>query len=77
MQQMTIYDFLPDPNVTLEVDVRGIMDDAYCPRCGDMIPDKCIDATKCPECGQKITWGLWHRLNPEYQNGKWNFIKND
>jgi len=73
MQQMTIYDFIPDPNKVLEVDVRGLLDDAYCPNCEDGIPDRFIDEPKCPWCGQRIVWTNWHRLNPEYHDGKWNF----
>lgn len=76
MEQMTIYDFLPDPNKILEVDVMGLLDDAYCPRCKVCLPDSSIDGP-CPYCGQKLEWKHWHIMNPEYYNGKWHFDKNN
>lgn len=63
--QMDIYDYLPDPNKVLPVDVMGLLDDAYCPRCGYCIPDRYIDEPKCPSCGQPIDWKPWHDANDE------------
>lgn len=44
----------------VEVDIRGICDDGYCPKCGillnDLIPD-------CPDCHTKLDWSRWKKLN--------------
>ena len=49
--QMTIYDFLPDPNKVYGVDIRGICDDAYCPKCGTELDEfRYKDCDKCPYC---------------------------
>ena len=66
--QMDIYDYLPDPNKVLPVDIRGICDDAYCPRCNNCIPDRYTDDPKCPYCGQPIDWKPWHFMNDKEQN---------
>lgn len=44
----------------VEVDIRGICDDGYCPKCGisldDLIPE-------CPDCHTKLDWTRWKKLN--------------
>lgn len=60
--QMTIYDF-PMFLPAKEVEVKGIMDDGYCPSC-----DACLNdlVEECPYCGQKLLWNRWKILN-DYQ----------
>ena len=33
------------------VNLKGIMDDPYCPDCDTALSDNDIDATRCPVCG--------------------------
>ena len=67
--QMTIYDFLPDPNKVYDVDIRGICDDAYCPKCGTELDEfRYKDCDKCPYCGTRISWKRWHYMNDEEGN---------
>lgn len=55
-----------EPIKVYEVDIRGICDDAYCPKCGyafkDWLGEIDID---CPECKIKLDWTRWHMLNDE------------
>lgn len=49
-----------------DVDIRGLCDDAYCPKCGAELDEyKYLDCEKCPHCGVRITWDSWHRANDE------------
>lgn len=53
-----------EPERIFPVDVRGICDDAYCPKCNYCLDElKELDCKVCPVCGVKIDWGPWHRLN--------------
>lgn len=49
------------------LDIRGLCDDAFCPKCGYMFTDygteSEVDCEKCPECGIRVSWDLWHRIN--------------
>ena len=50
----------------IPVDIKGICDDAYCPKCGFSLDElKIKDCERCPECGQRIDWTPWHRCNDE------------
>jgi DNA-directed RNA polymerase subunit RPC12/RpoP len=46
-----------------ELDIRGIYDDAYCPKCGYGFMDSETDAERCPKCGVKVSWERWHEIN--------------
>ena len=52
-----------------ELDIRGICDDPYCPKCGRGFWTESkrseVDCERCPDCHIKIDWSLWHRLNDE------------
>lgn len=61
--QKTIFDYIPDPTKVLDVEIKGICDDAYCPRCDYAFMDNETDMAECPFCGQKVRWDLWHRYN--------------
>lgn len=53
-----------------DVDIRGIMDDAYCPACGYIFDEyKELDCKACPVCGLLVKWDRWHRHNDEYYKG--------
>lgn len=46
------------------VDIMGICDDAYCPKCGRELDDLRIkDCERCPDCHVRIDWTPWHRAN--------------
>ena len=56
-----------DKAVVHEMDIRGLMDDGYCPCCGYLFDEyKELDCPECPECGILISWTRWHRKNDEY-----------
>ena len=58
--QMNLIDFLEEYNQEVEADVRGLMDDGYCPKCGTYLEDL---ATECSCCHQKLSWNLWKKIN--------------
>lgn len=49
------------------VEIKGLMDDPYCPKCGygfwDYGKQNEVDCEKCPSCGIRINWEQWHRVN--------------
>lgn len=48
-----------------EVNIRGLCDDAYCPKCDYGFMDNETDAERCPKCGVKVSWKRWHKINDE------------
>ena len=63
--QINMFDYLESlKEECLPVDIRGICDDAYCPKCDCGIDEyKWMDCKRCPHCGQLISWDTWHRSN--------------
>lgn len=61
--QMTIFDFIPDPTRVYECEIKGLCDDAYCPKCGYCFWENETDAERCPKCGVKVSWKRWHEIN--------------
>lgn len=61
--QMTIFDFIPDPTKVYECEIKGLCDDAYCPECGYGFLDNEVDRPECPNCGTRVSWGKYHRIN--------------
>lgn len=59
--QLTIYDFLKP----LNVDIKGICDDGFCPRCDIWLDDL---AKECPICGCSMNWDRWIRCNKEIED---------
>ena len=63
--QINLLDYLKEleeqPGVPVEI--RGICDDAICPKCGWWFLDNQTDFERCPECGQKVDWRRWHEIN--------------
>ena len=47
----------------MPVDIRGLMDDAVCPKCGWYFLDEQTDCDVCPNCGQPVDWTKWHQIN--------------
>lgn len=43
-----------------EVEVRGICDDGYCPKCKIWLDDL---VERCPECNTLLDWTHWRKLN--------------
>ena len=60
MTQLTIFDY------KRKVDIRGLCDDAHCPKCGRgfLYPEE-TDLGVCPECGCLVDWERWHMVNDE------------
>lgn len=63
-----------DKNRVFNVDIRGFMDDPYCPGCGrgfwDYGPKSEVDCDRCPDCGIRISWDRWHQVNDKYHGGE-------
>ena len=53
--QITIFEAF-----TREADVRGFMDDGYCPNCNSPLQDL---VPQCKWCGQLLSWERWKRIN--------------
>lgn len=50
----------------MPVDIKGICDDAYCPKCGRALDEyKCCDQD-CPSCHARLDWTPWHKLNDDW-----------
>lgn len=49
------------------IDLRGIMDDPYCSKCGygfwDYGERSEVDCERCPVCKNKVDWSIWHKIN--------------
>ena len=43
--------------------IKGICDDAYCPKCNRAFLDDETDTEKCPKCGCRVDWKPWHLHN--------------
>lgn len=46
-----------------KVVIKGLCDDAYCPRCNYAFSNHEIDYPICPECGIFLDFEPWHRVN--------------
>lgn len=59
--------FMNEP--VYELDVRGFMDDPYCPKCDYAFitygTNDERDCERCPHCHVKVDWQRWHRINDE------------
>ena len=67
--QLSIFD-IQEP--VYELDIRGFMDDPYCPQCDYAFitygANDERDCERCPNCHVKVDWGRWHRINDEEDN---------
>lgn len=50
----------------LPVLVKGMCDDAYCPKCGLALDEFQSCDQPCPECHTKLDWAPWHRVNDDW-----------
>lgn len=59
--------FMNEP--VYELDIRGFMDDPYCPQCDYAFitygANNETDCERCPRCHVKVDWGRWHFINDE------------
>lgn len=56
--------YLIDEEIVYPVVIKGICDDAYCPKCDISINEIFwMDCERCPYCGCRISWEPWHRAN--------------
>ena len=65
--QLSIFDILKEPEPVYELDIRGYMDDPYCPNCDYAFitygaKDE-TDCKRCPECHVRVSWGRYHLIN--------------
>lgn len=58
MEQLSFFD-------AKEVDIRGLLDDGYCPCCNIMLDDL---IEQCEQCGQFLSWERWKRINNVQDN---------
>lgn len=66
--QMNIFDFISTKEPIFAVDIRGICDDAYCPKCNyPLDATKELDCERCPDCRIKIDWSPWHKMNDDWE----------
>ena len=66
--QMSIFEFIRKQEPIFPVLIKGLCDDAYCPRCKAGIDDlKYLDSEKCPHCGLRIDWSPWHKANDDME----------
>ena len=67
--QLSIFDY-QEPIYPL--DIKGICDDPYCPKCGRGFWTESkrseVDCERCPDCGIRLDWTLWHRINDKEDN---------
>lgn len=62
--QITIDEWLSElEKEVLKVDIRGIADDPYCPKCGRFLDDF---ENPCSCCKAKLDWTRWEKINSEY-----------
>lgn len=66
--QMNIFDFIPKNEPIFPVNIMGICDDAYCPKCGYSFWDEEADCERCPVCHIRVDWSPWHRMNDEEES---------
>lgn len=45
------------------VNLKGYMDDPYCPDCDTALQDPDIDKERCPVCGCLLDWKIYHIIN--------------
>lgn len=63
--QMTIFDYLEEQK-PIPVDIYGLCDDAYCPKCGrGFLDPQENDLPRCPLCGCRVDWTRWHQINDD------------
>ena len=67
MKQITIDEYLQElDKIVYPVEIYGLMDDAYCPKCGYCFWEtRELDCERCPVCGIRVDWTPWHRINDE------------
>ena len=65
--QLSIFDFLVPDEKIYDLAIRGLCDDAYCPQCDYSFDEfKECDCERCPECGVRVSWARWHRVNDDW-----------
>lgn len=65
--QISMIDYLKELDRVYPVDIKGLCDDAYCPKCGYAFDafSKERDCERCPYCGVKVDWQPWHNANDQ------------
>lgn len=67
--QISLAEYTPPQPIIHPVDIRNILDDAYCPRCNYCLDEiEELDCKQCPVCGLYIDWAPWHRMNDKEEN---------
>ena len=68
--QISISEYLAErDSIIYDLDIRGLCDDPYCPKCGYAFwtygPNNEIDCERCPKCKIRVKWDGWHRANDD------------
>lgn len=63
MRQMTVFDFIKPHTVQ----VKGMCDDPYCPKCNYWLDDPRSRYGECPKCGAQIDFMRWFDMNGKEQ----------
>ena len=62
----TVGDVWTMPKDKVPVIIKGLCDDAYCPKC-DYALDEIQSCDKaCPKCRTPLDWTPWHKLNDDW-----------
>lgn len=63
--QLNIFDYIHEKELVYPLEIKGLMDDGYCPKCNYLFGYNETDLERCPKCGIKVDWSRWHRINDE------------
>ena len=50
----------------LPVIIKGLCDDAYCPKCDYALDEHQSCDKACPKCHTPLDWTPWHKLNDDW-----------
>lgn len=66
--QIDIFMYMHEKKLPKEVEIKGFMDDGFCPNCNACMEDL---VEECPYCDCKLLWNNWRRINlKENENEK-------
>ena len=63
--QTNLFNYINEFDTPKAVDIKGICDDGYCPRCNVALDDL---ISVCPWCKQRLDWNEWKRINQYGKN---------
>lgn len=62
--QYNLLDYLKEleEEPAMPVDIRGLMDNPYCPKCKHPIGELDEFKERCVDCGQKLDWTRYRKI---------------